>query len=464
MDLQRVVPALLRSAWTLLLAAVAAFVVAALVTALRPDVYEAQALVDVELLLDDEGAFTNAERADRTVANELVLAGDQRVAELAGERLEGVDVADLRDDVAIDQLTGTDNIRFTAAAAVPDTAARTATAYAEAYAAARLEQRQAVVSEEAEVIAGELAALQTELDTLSGSLTTQDRSREQALRDQYDALVGRQVELRTSTRTDAGPVRSVLPAPVPDGPAGAGPLPLGLLAGLLTLALGAVIVAVRSRTRDAVEFRSDLQDIGLPVVAETDPARRPSPLSRHRRCARRGRRHGVVRAHRDRADAEGRRTGSHRGAVRRRPRPRCLRAGLRERTPRAGRRGCSRQRHGGQPPPEPVAGADDDNRRCQPADQRHRADKGRGVRRCPTVRRSPGDHSPIRPVQDTAATRGRVHEPSLRRTDRRRALAARRQGGGADHHLGQAPARGYLSNARRSGSPDVVTGRCTAHE
>ena len=271
MELHRVIAALRRSAGLLALAALNAFVVAAAVGAVRPDVYEADAFVDVARLVGDDAAFSSGERADRTVAGELVIAEDQQVAARAAERL-GVDVGELQDDVSVEQLTGTDNLRFTAVAREPREAARVATGYAEAYAAARLEQRRAVVRAQAEDVSRQLAELQRQLDPLGG-LPLPDEARQQALREQYAQLVGREVELRTSDLPEADGGLALLPAPVPSGPAGFGPVAWGAAAALLALALGGLVVAARARSRDPVELRSDLQDLGLPVLAEAAPAR-----------------------------------------------------------------------------------------------------------------------------------------------------------------------------------------------
>jgi capsular polysaccharide biosynthesis protein len=270
MELQRVVLALLRSARLLAVAALAAFLVAASVSALRPDVYEAQALVDVAALLDDDTAFSNAERADRTVANELVLAQGGNVAELASDRLGGVDPDGLRADVSIDQLTGTDNISFTATARQPGAAAETATAYAESYVTARLDKRRATVEVEAEGLAQERADLQRQI----AAVAPQDEATDQALRQLYSQVVAREVELRTSARPDSDLGRALLPAASPDQPSGVSPILWGALAAVLTLALGALAIASRGRRRDAIEFPSDLQDLGLPVLAAARPPRR----------------------------------------------------------------------------------------------------------------------------------------------------------------------------------------------
>lgn len=272
MNLQRLAAALLRSTNLLVAAVVTSFIVAAGLTALRADAYETRSLVDVNRLLDDEDAFSNSERADRTVANELVNAESIAVEQLASQRLGGKTSEVLQRDVTIEQLTGTDNIMFTARAADADTAALTATKYAESYAATRLDQRQEALRRETEEVGRELLTLQEQFAAPALD-TAQAESQEQALREQYAELVGRELELRGSARLTQDPQQFVLPAPVPDSTAGPGPLVWGALAALLTLACGIVLVALFGRSRDPVEFRSDLEEFDLPVLAEAPAPR-----------------------------------------------------------------------------------------------------------------------------------------------------------------------------------------------
>lgn len=274
MDLQRVGHALLRAAPLLLVAAIAALLVAAGAAALRADQYETRALVDVNRLVDDEDAFSNSERSDRTVANELVNAESLAVARSASQRLGDTTEQELRESVSIEQLTGTDNIAFLARAADPDEAARRASEYATAYAADRLDQRRASLRREREEIARELAALQEQL-TGPDADTPQADSRQEALRAQYTELVRRDLETAGRARQSQDPQQYVLAAPVPDAAAGPGPMVWGLLAAALTLATGALLVAVRQRTRDPVELRSDVEAFDLPVLAEVAPSTTP---------------------------------------------------------------------------------------------------------------------------------------------------------------------------------------------
>lgn len=264
MSLHRAAVALRRAAVPLLVSIVAAFLVGAAVSALRPDVYQAQALVDVRLLVDED-AFSTSEKADRTIANELVLAESGDVRRRAGERLAGSDVQDLQRDVSVEQLPGTDTMVISARSGEPGTAARTATQYATAYAAARLDQLRSAVRTEAEEVSRSLALLQEQLDAVPDG--DEDGAQAEALRTQYAELIGRQLELRASAQ-DQDPDDLVQPASVPVAPAGPGPLVLGALAALLTAAAGAVLVALLHRTRDPVEHRSDVEELDVPVVAE----------------------------------------------------------------------------------------------------------------------------------------------------------------------------------------------------
>lgn len=280
MDLQRVFVALLRSSILLLIAVVSSFLVATAFASQSDAQYEARALVDAQRLLGDEDAFSSSERADRTVANELIIAREPAVAELAAERIDAVDVDQLLETTSIEQLAGTDNIAFVARADGATAAARQATAYATAYAAARLEQRRAALLRQADDTDLELAVLSDQLGSLPPSNDAQAASQEQVLREQYETLIARELELRTSARSVAPPEQLVLPAPEPDAPAGPAPLVWGAVAAFLALVIGSVLFAVHHRVRDPVEWRPDLEELGLRVLAEAPAVRHPWRRSR----------------------------------------------------------------------------------------------------------------------------------------------------------------------------------------
>lgn len=275
MDLRRAAVAAARQASLLLVVAVCAGLLATCAAVLRGAVYETRALVNVGQLLGDQEAFSNAERADRRVANELVVAGDPGLAHLASRRLGGVDVEDLRRNVSVEQLAGTDSIAFTARGETPRAASTTARQYAASYAAARLDQRRAALTAEADEVARELEVLQRRISTLSDDDLPQTASQRAALEERYTAVADQQLELRRRSGLEQAPEQFVLSPPVPQEPAGPGPLVWGLLAAALSLALGAAVVALRHRIHDPVEHRSEVEAAGLPVLAEVPPARNP---------------------------------------------------------------------------------------------------------------------------------------------------------------------------------------------
>lgn len=272
MNLANIVPAVLRAAPVILLAAAAAFVTAFGLALLRGADYEATAVVDVKQVLAQPDAFSNSERADRAVANELILAQSMSVARAASERLGGVDAEELRGTVAVDQVIGTDNLGFAATAADPAQAARTATEYATAYVAARLGSQRAALTAEADALAGEMQVLQDQLAALPPLENAQERAQWDALQQQYVALADRETDLRSQARAEQAPAGFVAPAPEPGSAAGYGPLVWAALAGLLTLGLGVLAVAVLSVFRDPVEHGSDVDELDLPVLGEAEEA------------------------------------------------------------------------------------------------------------------------------------------------------------------------------------------------
>ncbi len=277
-DLQRVFVALLRSANLLVIAAVSAFLVASVLADRSADAYETRALVDVQRLLGDEDAFSNSERADRTVANELVVAQEPAIAELAAARVDGATPEQLQESTSIEQLTGTDNLAFVARADAAPVAGDRATAYATAYAASRLDQRRAALLGQADGVDREVAVLSERLRALRPSSSAQVVSETQALQAQYEALIARGLELRADARALPAPEQLVLPAPVPDAPAGPGPVVWGAVAALLALCVVGGALAVRSRLHDPVGSRQDLEALGLRVLAEAPAA--PNPWRR----------------------------------------------------------------------------------------------------------------------------------------------------------------------------------------
>lgn len=274
MDVVRIAAALWRAALLLLSAAAAALVVGTTFAASLPAEYESRALVDVARLPHADDAFSNSERADRTVANELVVAASPAVAEDVASELEGTDVESLGRSVSIEQLPGTDNIGFTATSEDAALAAETATAYAVGYVEARLARQAATSSNEADVISRELAVLREQLAALPQVGTAQAEAREEALQEQYVTLLGRELELRGSSGLDSEAAQLVVPAPLPESPAGPPAVVWGLVAALLTAVLGSLVAALLSRARDPVERRSDVEEVGLEVIAEVAPASR----------------------------------------------------------------------------------------------------------------------------------------------------------------------------------------------
>lgn len=267
MNLSRIVPALRRGFLPLCLAALAAFLVASGIALLRGAGYEARAVVDVNQLLADENVFSNSERADRAVANELMIAESRPVSGAAAERLGGVDPENLREAVEVRQVIGTDNIGITARADDPQEAARTATEYATAYVDTRLEQRRESLTAQADAIAAELEVIEAELAALPQVRTAQQEADYEALWQQYVMLAGRELELRGTARAGDDPQQYVVAA-FADASATTGfpAVVWGVAAALLTAALGALAVALVSRFRDPVESGVDLDDLELPVL------------------------------------------------------------------------------------------------------------------------------------------------------------------------------------------------------
>ncbi len=275
MDLQRLAAALQRS-WKLLAAAsLAAFLAAITVAALQPAKYESRALVDVARLLNDENGFSNSERADRTVANELIVASDPALAGDVVRQLGGTEIEAVRRSVSIEQLPGTDTIEFTATTEDPALSAETATAYASGYVEARLARQTDALNDDADEIARELAVLREQFAALPEATTAQARTaRAEALMEQYVALVSRELELRGTARSNPEAARLVAPALVPESPVGPPALVWGVVAALMTAVLGGLVVALLGRARDPVENRSDVEEFGLSVLAEVEPASR----------------------------------------------------------------------------------------------------------------------------------------------------------------------------------------------
>lgn len=273
MDLARIIPSLLRATIPLSLAIVGAFIIALGFANLLDENYEARAVVDINRLLNDQDAFVNTERADRTVANEMVLAQEPAVTARAAERLGAEDVESLSREVDVEPLVGTDNIGFTAKADEPAAAAAKANAYAAAYAGARLERRRSTLTAEAEEIAREMEALPGRIAALPNEDSPEAEAEAEALRQRYSTLVNRELELRASTSADRQPSEFVDAAPVPVLAAGLKPLSLAALAALLAGCLGVLAVAIRSRAVDLVEYRADVEEFGLTILAERGGAK-----------------------------------------------------------------------------------------------------------------------------------------------------------------------------------------------
>lgn len=231
---------LIRSVVVIMVTTAVAAVVAYTVLTLRPASYQAQAVVDVTKVAGQPEDFSNTDVADRTLADQLLVARSSRVLNMAA-RDSGIPLRQSDDVFAADTVEGANAIAFTAVNGDPRGAAIDANAYARAYVNFSLTTQASLVDSRR---GGLTEIVDNELETLNQ--LNPDVSEE--VRDAAISQLG--ADLADLARADAELQRRsasgilVQPAQPPEDPAGPSPLLGAAIAGFLAAIVTFAIVFI----------------------------------------------------------------------------------------------------------------------------------------------------------------------------------------------------------------------------
>lgn len=249
----------LRRSWRKLAAVfLAALLSGFLAATLRPALYQAQSEVDVSTLFGGsgtQGGSLSPMDADRRIANELVVANGEEVAQRAGKSLHASDLPAVRKLISVAQLPNTDILGFTATEPDPRKAVKVAEAFAAAYTELSAQRVRQTAAAQANALQPRLTELAARLARFTGSSRT-DLLIRASLTDQYASLIRKQQDLQTQA-TLAMPLPVVAPT-APTAPIGRSAGLLAILAAGLALLLCGLYLIIRARYDDAVRTLDDL--------------------------------------------------------------------------------------------------------------------------------------------------------------------------------------------------------------
>jgi capsular exopolysaccharide synthesis family protein len=253
----------LRQRWWLpLLVALLAAVGAYLLTARSPASYSSSALIQFsEGDLDEQiiSGFYDSRDPEEVAATNVVLVGRRSVAAQAAQRLGGGWTADtLLDATAVSREDLTSIVRVSAASTSPAAAARIANTYAQTYIDLDREEQRRRIEEAARIVQSQIDALPTSQRDSARGLSLNDRL----------------TQLELLLQTPSARVKLVQAATEATEASSAPPLRNGVLAGLLGLAFGIGLVALRDQADRRVRTESELERAyGAPLLASVPRSR-----------------------------------------------------------------------------------------------------------------------------------------------------------------------------------------------
>lgn len=232
----------LRPMLAVVLTSVVAATVAFVVVAVRPTEYQARSVVDVSKVADAPEDFSNTDIADRSLADELLVAQSGRVLAIAA-RESDTSMRSADDVFAADTVEGTNAIAFTAVGDDPQGAANDANTYARAYVNFSLATQASAIQTQRSTLT---QTVEDELETLNQlDPAVTERLRTTAIeRLATDLAELARSEAALQRRSAAGIL--VQPAQPPRGPAGAGPRLAAAVAGFLAALVALAVMFVVS--------------------------------------------------------------------------------------------------------------------------------------------------------------------------------------------------------------------------
>jgi capsular exopolysaccharide synthesis family protein len=252
-------------------------VVVAVVVYLRADAstrqYQATALVQVVSGRQLSGEFVGGDELRQLTNISAELARTRPVAEAAAERFDA-SAGDRLGAIDIGSRAQVQVLTITATSPRPETAARSANAYAEAFVDFLDQQSESQRERALERIQARVLEIQESLERLGLEAGAPGAVSETA---ELQALQASAANLQTRFG-DAG--RLIQPAVTPNAPFTPKPLRDAVLAAIAALAVGGLAVFARSRLSDRYESADDAAlDLQLPIIGELPRGHHDDPSS-----------------------------------------------------------------------------------------------------------------------------------------------------------------------------------------
>jgi polysaccharide biosynthesis transport protein len=275
--LRQALAALSERRWTIVLITAAAVAGAAALLAVSERSYTATAEVLVRPTVTEA-----AGEEEVNLETEKRVAESHEVVSRAAPEL-GLDTSEASDALSVSNVAGTEILVLSFEAGEPEDARRGAEVFAEAYLDNRHEQAGAEVAASAESVAVQIESLRDDLAARNRDAQQADTQFERiAAETEADTLAGQIAALQSDlaaltepSRVEIG--RVVQPPELPSNPSGAGAVPTLVLALLLGLALGVAAALFKDRLDERLRDRIRVEAVtGAPVLAAIPPLPRKS--------------------------------------------------------------------------------------------------------------------------------------------------------------------------------------------
>jgi succinoglycan biosynthesis transport protein ExoP len=269
-ELQEYIRLLRARKWEISLVALVVVVTALFITIRQTPIYEGQAKVLVNSLLNPQapGGFSQAPNLD----TERQIALSEAVVLRVKDSLH---LTTLPGGLAVDPLTDTSVLLFRFDSPVPATAQRMANAFAREYVDFRRHQTldQFVAAEQA--VQRHIATLHEQLGSINRKLNlAKNPAVESSLQTQRDTIVAQLVGLNQqlsnlqSSEVAQNPSQLLESASLPSSPVRPNKIKNGVLALFVGLVLGVGLAFLRERLDDRIKSRQEIERrLGVPVVA-----------------------------------------------------------------------------------------------------------------------------------------------------------------------------------------------------
>jgi len=273
--------------WTVLRVTAAAVAVAAVFTAFQKPVYQATAQVLVTFTSTSAGSGAKNEALGALNTEKTIVQSPTVAAGVVQELGLRVPASTLDNHLQVDVVSGATvlNIRYSDQS--PDTAARIANAFADAYVVFKKDQAQRAVGASTDPLHQAIASVQAQLAKVETTLASaSSKGTIQALRNRRvslaSTLVDLQARLAEAELANATSAQVIKEAAVPSAPASPN-WPRNVLGALaMGLALGVALAFTGEAVDDRVKSHRQLEEMsGVPTLASIPSAKARHGLGEH---------------------------------------------------------------------------------------------------------------------------------------------------------------------------------------